>query len=109
MVPPGYYVRDKSNNEYELAKCPTNIGGVGYYRAGWVAPKQVLDTDGTNVCTPCGKEIQSEYRDLDELADIDANRMAPPEVGYVAAASTSCCKFSSAWHSLYIGISQVSQ
>lgn len=83
VVPPGYYINTLAGR---LAKCPTAILGMGYYRDNWATwnDTSVQDTDGTKSCTPCGVGI------LSALTDLDA--MDPTNVSLVATSSESCCE-----------------
>lgn len=95
VVPPGYYVKeiDAATNNYTMAKCPRNVDNVGYYRDGWVSPKQVIDKDGTKACKGCGKNILSAYVDRDEIEDVFTLLQTEEPRGFVAATSAACCKF----------------
>jgi hypothetical protein len=95
LVPPGYFVKlnDTDPNTGVLEKCPKNVSGTGYYRAGWVSFSQAKGTDGTEACTPCGSAILSAYRDEDEIGDGAVVMAKDPEPGRVPASSASCCEF----------------
>jgi hypothetical protein len=94
LVPPGYYVRLNSTNPNTgvLEKCPTNVNGTGYYRAGWVSFSEAKGDDGTQACTPCGKGILSACRDWDEIGDGAVVMAKDPLPGRVSSSSASCCE-----------------
>ena len=72
VVPPGYFVPTQST----MTSCTA-----GYFREGWL----MYNDPKASSCTPCGENIDSEPRDLDEnplVANGTLTRATP----------TSCCE-----------------
>lgn len=92
LVPPGYYVKLAGPDSGELTKCPVNVNGTGYYRSGWVGPLEATGVDGTDACTACGRDILSDYRDIDEIVDPVLLMSKQPVPGRVSSSPSSCCK-----------------
>lgn len=107
LVPPGYYIQSPDGGSTgQLAKCPNNISadGIapasGFYRANWVAPSAVIDTDGRKGCTPCGEGVLSRPTAQDERTDLESLQQDPanpdPYFGLVASSPFSCCEWRAA-------------
>lgn len=101
LVPPGYYIQSADGGTTgQLAKCPNNISadGIapasGFYRANWVAPSVVIDTDGRKGCTACGEGVLSRPTAQDERTDLESLQQDPansdPYFGLVASSPFSC-------------------